>query len=107
MQKQNREVWWSSQSHQDLEGIAQYLYQIAPRESAEKLIHGLLQAGEDLSSRALLWPIRAEVSTNTRSVSVRPYSIFYRASDSEVEIIRVLHGHRNVEELLRMKSRNV
>lgn len=105
MQKGNREVWWSLRSRQDLEEISRYLYQVAPRDSAERLVRGLLEAGENLSFRASLWPVRADVPMNIRSVLVRPYTLFYRVSDSEVEIVRILHGHRNIEDILRTVAR--
>lgn len=105
MRKRNREVWWSSLSRQDLEEISRYLYKVAPRDSAEKLIHGILDAGESLAFRALLWPVRYDVSPDIRSVLVRPYSVFYRVFDFEVEIVRILHGHRNIEAVLRTMAR--
>lgn len=98
-------VWWSGPAHQDLEGISRYLYQVAPRDSAEKLLRALLQAGDDLSYRAMLWPVSADISSDIRSVLVRPYKLFYRASDSEVEVVRILHGHRNIEAILRTMAR--
>ena len=101
MRKRNRQVWWSSRSRQDLEEIAAYLYRVAPRASAEKLLRALVEIGDSLNSRASLWPLRPELLAGIRSAPVRPYAIFYRVSDSEVEIVRVLHGHRNIEAVLR------
>ncbi len=99
--KENREVWWSEPARHDLEEISRYLHQVAPRDSAERLVRALLDAGESLSFRALLWPVSMDVSISVRSVLVRPYRLFYRLSDSEVEIVRILHGHRNIQAILR------
>ena len=103
-ERKNRTVWWSLPARQDLEEIAAYLYKVAPQNSTEKLLRALIAAGDDLSERALFWPERRDVP-GVRSVLVRPYSVFYQVPQNEVEIVRVLHGHRNLEAILRTISR--
>ena len=105
MQKRDKVVWWSWKARQDLEEISRYLYQVAPADSTERLLQGIIKSGNDLATRALLWPVRREVSMKIRSMAVRPYAVFYRVSESEVEIARILHGHRNIEAILRTMAR--
>lgn len=99
MRRASKRVWWSPRSRQDLEEISRYLYKIAPGDLAEKLICDILDAAEDLSARALLWRVRMDVGANVRTVLVRPYMIFYRVMSSEVEVMRVLHGAQDIEEI--------
>jgi len=35
----------------------------------------------------------------TRSIAVRPHVIFYRVQDGSAEIVRVLHGRRDLDEI--------
>ena len=44
---------------------------------------------------------RDEVRTGVRSIASRPHVIFYRVTDNTIEIIRVLDGRRDIEEIFR------
>jgi plasmid stabilization system protein ParE len=39
-----------------------------------------------------------------RSVLVHPYLIFYRLTDTRVEVARVIHGRRNFAAIFRAKT---
>ena len=43
---------------------------------------------------------REELQPNLRSLAVGNYVIFYRASPDGIEVVRVLHGKRDVEAIL-------
>ncbi|HEY6326437.1 MAG TPA: type II toxin-antitoxin system RelE/ParE family toxin [Candidatus Cybelea sp.] len=40
---------------------------------------------------------RIELGADVRSVVVLPYVIFYRVARSRVEVLRVIHGHRDIK----------
>lgn len=78
----------------DLEAIYDY---VAARNAtaADQLLAGL----EDLATRLAANPgmgrPRPELLSGLRSFSVGAYLMFYRSSDSGIEVLRVLHGARD------------
>lgn len=42
---------------------------------------------------------REELASSLRSIPVGNYIIFYRSKDDEVQIIRILHGSRDIDSL--------
>lgn len=40
---------------------------------------------------------RSELAPDLRSFAIRPYVIFYRVIDDDIELVRVLHGARDIE----------
>jgi toxin ParE1/3/4 len=69
-------------------------------EVADKLLREINDAGQRLSADALRWRARDELAPGLRSVLVHPYAIFYRVEDEIVQIVRVLHGRRNLAAIL-------
>lgn len=53
-----------------------------------------MAATGDLS---LLRPPRDDIAPGIRHLLVGDYLTLYRVGDDAIEIIRVLHGHRNIE----------
>ena len=52
---------------------------------------------QTLARNPLLGRLRPELAADLRSFPVRQYVIFYRALSRGVEIVRVLHGARDLE----------
>jgi plasmid stabilization system protein ParE len=48
-----------------------------------------------------MWRARDEVASGLRSVLSQPYGIFYRVTDHDVEVARVLHGRRNFADIFK------
>ena len=96
MPQNRRRVVWAPQAKRDLREVRRYYARVASREIANQLLREISRAGELLSDRARVWRRRDEISAGLRSVLVRPYIIFYRVQDERVEIVRVLHGRRNL-----------
>ena len=66
------------------------------------MVREIVETGELLTDRALMWRARDEVAPGTpfrsqapRSVLRHPYVIFYRINNDSIEVARVLHGKRN------------
>jgi plasmid stabilization system protein ParE len=51
------------------------------------------------SQRCRAWGGREELAPNLRSSHVGKYIIFYRPEDEGIEVIRVIHGHRDIPKL--------
>jgi toxin ParE1/3/4 len=88
---------WSPASEIDLLQIWSYLEQEASENKGGEQVDQIRLA----SKRILEWPnsgrARDELVLGMRSIVVRPYVIFYRAAANEVQIVRVLHGRRDIE----------
>jgi len=87
-----------------LRNIWRYFARVASPEIADKLLREIDQAGEQLGERPLLWRTRDEVMPELRSVSVHPHTVFYRVTNTSVEIGRVLHERRNFAAAFKKKD---
>lgn len=96
MAKRDRRVIWAPRARRDLLDVWRYYARVASPEIADRLLRDIHQTGNRLSEQALMWRARDDVVPGLRSVVVHPYVLFYRVSETTVEIVRVLHGRRNL-----------
>ena len=66
--------------------------------SADQLLKRLEASFGRLLGHPKIGRLRPELGNEIRSVAVGNYVIFYRAAPGAVEIIRVLHGRRDLPE---------
>jgi toxin ParE1/3/4 len=97
MPRRKRAVIWSPEAEQDLFDIWEYLTAEASARTAEKYLRNIYRASERVRTRPLSGRARNEVMPALRSVLVLPYVIFYRVTELSVEIVRVLHGRRDLD----------
>jgi toxin ParE1/3/4 len=69
--------------------------------SADKILHEIDQAAARLVDRPRLGRPRDEVKPGLRGLLAQAYTIFYRLTDPDVEIVRVLHERRDFPAILR------
>ena len=97
MRKGEPAVDWSPEAEQDLLAIWSYVAREASPDVADEQLRSLDRACEALAQ----WPHSRrghdELFRGVRSVAVEAYVVFYRMGDSTIEIIRVLHGRRDVD----------
>lgn len=105
MPNKHRRVIWAPRARQDLREVWRYYARVASPDIADKLLRDIDQAGERLADEALMWRARDDVMPGLRSVLVHPYVIFYRLTDTSVEIARVIHGRRNFAAIFRKRER--
>jgi toxin ParE1/3/4 len=84
--------------------VWRYYQRVASPEIADKLLREINEAGQRLGDEALIWRARDEIKPGLRSVLVHPYAVFYRISDSVVEIVRVLHERRDLARVFSKKE---
>lgn len=93
-------VSFSREADEDLADIRAYISLDSPRRAASftrELVHACLAIGE--APRA--WPVVVGYErSGFRRKAYRQYLIFYRVQVDCVQIIRVVHGRRDVERLL-------
>ena len=85
----------SDDARADLADIWAKIAKDSPR-AADKLIDRLEAGCARLADHPRSGVARPEVDDDARSVTVGNYILFYRVSPSGVEIVRVLHGARNL-----------
>lgn len=44
---------------------------------------------------------RDEIKPGLRSIVVQKYTVFYRATDTAVQVVRLLHGSRDIDGIMR------
>jgi toxin ParE1/3/4 len=83
------------QAERDLESIADYIAERNPR-AAMHLIERLHERWALLVAHPLTGPARPELNDEARLVVTGNYLTLYRVRQAGIEIVRVLHGRRNV-----------
>lgn len=100
-----RPVVWAPKAKRDLRNIWRYFADVASPEIADKLLRDIDLAGQRLGQRPFMGRPREEVLPGLRSVLVHPYTVFYRMTDTRVDIVRVLHERRHFSTVLAKDER--
>jgi toxin ParE1/3/4 len=104
MPEKSRRIVWTPAAKKDLRGVWRHYVRVASPEIADQMVREIAETGERLAHRALMWRTRDDVGPGLRSVLSHPYVIFYRVSDANVEVLRVLHGRRNFGAVFKRKE---
>lgn len=88
-------VIFSPRANLDLEREADAVAAINPR-AAERLIGEIEDRCASLAEFPLRFRARNDLAPGLRMTAVRDWLIFYRASDKEVRIERILYGPRDI-----------
>ncbi|MDJ0591894.1 MAG: type II toxin-antitoxin system RelE/ParE family toxin [Pleurocapsa sp. MO_226.B13] len=82
----------------DLEAIWLYV-SVESEAAADQLIDDLIKRFPKLATFPEMGRERTELAANIRGFPVGRYVVFYRSIDDGIEIVRVLHGARDIEQL--------
>lgn len=91
-------VIFSSFAESDIEDIFNYVAEFNV-DSAQKFIKALMQKFKLLAENPQLGRSQSNLIFNLRGFPYKNYMIFYFPIEDGVEIYRVLHGARNIEDL--------
>jgi toxin ParE1/3/4 len=80
----------------DLLEIYRFLAERSPA-AAESVSHAFDRKFELLSEFPFIGRVRSSLAAGIRSVVAHPYVIFYMAEPDQITIVRVLHGHRDID----------
>ena len=78
-----------------MEEIIRYIAKDSPV-SARRVLERLDRTIHLLAENPGFGPLRPELEADVRSFPVWSYVIFYRVRDEGIEVVRVLHGHRDL-----------
>ena len=88
----------SDQAQADLEGIFDYL-DSQSTQAADRFAVKFEQSCELHSAHPLIGASAEEYARNLRYFTVWNYAIFYRPVDDGIELIRIIHGARDIPKL--------
>ena len=83
------------QAEADIEAIGDYIGERNPP-AAVRLIERFIRQWELLSTQPYSGMARDDISPGIRHLVMGQYIAFYRVDGSDVLIVRVLHGRRNI-----------
>ena len=89
----------SPQAALDLEDIADHIAQDSPT-NARRFIERLMPKFAALGRHPMMGRARPELRADLRSLPFGAYLILYRVVEDGVEIIRVVHAARNLDDLV-------
>jgi toxin ParE1/3/4 len=90
----------TSQAIADWKEALDYLEERNPQ-AAQRLAEEMKQRCEQLGKLPGLGRARDDLKPGLRSIVVQRYTVFYRATDTSVQIVRILHGSRDIDSILR------
>lgn len=88
----------SKSAKQDLVEIWTYIAQDSPRH-ADDFVDLLYDKCQLIAESPEIGRTRDELATGLRFLPVRRYLIFYRRSGQDLEIVRVVSGYRDIDDL--------
>lgn len=99
MAEGRRPVLWSPEALSDLSDIWDYYVQVAGRHTADGIVRGIGEACVLLEEHPFAGRARNEVRPGLRSIAASPHVVFYRVNADVAEIVRVLDGRRDLEDI--------
>ncbi|RAI43349.1 type II toxin-antitoxin system RelE/ParE family toxin [Rhodoplanes roseus] len=88
---------WSPEAERDLGDVYDHVAAAGSPKAATHVLISIDQACRRLIDYPHKGPSREELAPDLRSIVVHPYVIFYRPTDIAIEIVRVLHGRRDID----------
>ena len=99
MASRNRGIVWSPEAESDILEIWQYLANEVSTEFADHRVRQIPHACDPLLRFPLRGRPRDELLPGLRSILSHTHVVFYRAARDHIEIVRVLHGRRDIESI--------
>lgn len=94
-----KSVFLASAAATDLREIHDYIYEKNPK-AADQLLEEVQAACDNLGRNPRIGIVRDDILTGIRLIVVsRNYVVFYRIFESEIEVVRILHGRRDFAKL--------
>lgn len=99
MAADRRPAHWSPEAIDDLSDIWNYYAGVAEAATADAIIDTIRAACRLLDEHPFAGRTREEIRPGIRCVVASPHVVFYRVIEDRAEIVRVLDGRRDIEEI--------
>jgi toxin ParE1/3/4 len=90
----------SAQAEADLDEIDNYITARNPTR-AESFIEELYRKALNIGAAPLVYPKRPDLGPDLRAALHKPYLIVFHVKKNAVEVVRIVHGARDLPRLLR------
>jgi len=97
----------SPEAKDDLLDIRAYTQKKRGIQRAQKYIDALEKRCDELAQSPYMGRERPEIKSGYRSIAEGKHVIFYRVSDSGIEILRIPHGRMDIEHRLGQTKTNI
>ncbi len=99
MTSRRRPIIWSPEARADLLRIWKFYVDAASRKTANNVVRRIHEACRVLEDYPLAGRARDKVRAGLRSVVASPHVVFYRVTDVGPEIVRVVDGRQDLDEV--------
>jgi len=101
------EIIWSKDAGDELAEIVSYIKHNTGKITAEKIYTKIIKEVDKISENPegrRIAPILREFGINyIHQINISPWIIFYKTENTKMEIISIIDGRRNLEEILYKK----
>lgn len=94
-----RPVLWSPEALADLDAVWDYYARATGRDTADRLAREIGVLVGTIEAHPLAGRSRDELRPGIRSIAAGPHVVFYRVVDDIPQIVRVLDGRRDIDEI--------
>jgi toxin ParE1/3/4 len=92
-------VIWSAEALDDIDRLWDYYAGTAGRVTADKLLRKVAKIVTTIDDFPLAGRSRDDIRAGLRSLAASSQIVFYRLKDDRPEIVRVLDGRQDIEEI--------
>ncbi|MCK6451654.1 MAG: type II toxin-antitoxin system RelE/ParE family toxin [Alphaproteobacteria bacterium] len=95
-----RSSLWSPEALADVDAIWDCYDRVAGRGVANRIVREIEAAALTIEAHPFAGRSRDELRPGYRSIAATPHVMFYRVVGGDAEILRVLDGRRDIEDIL-------
>ena len=90
---------WSPEALVDVDEIWNYYDRVAGRNTAENILREISEVVATIEDHPFVGRSRNELRSGFRALAASTHVVFYRVVDDVLEIVRVLDGRQEIEEI--------
>lgn len=99
MAEHRSRVIWSPEAVDDIDSLWEYYADTAGQVTADKLLREIAGVVATIDDFPFAGRSRDEIRTGLRSLAASLHVVFYRLKDGRPEIVRVLDGRQDIEDI--------
>jgi toxin ParE1/3/4 len=104
MAERRRPVLWSPEALTDLDEIWDYYAGVAGPNTADSMLRDIGKMVAVIEDHPFAGRSRDEIRAGLHSLATSPHVVFYRIANERPEIVRVLDGRRDIDEIFAENS---